>query len=344
MRLIGLAAALLLALAPPALAQVGFQTVTAPDPADQPLPVSVWYPTEARGMPQAIGPYSHEVAPDAPLTPRRRFPLVVISHGSGGSSSNNFDMAAALARAGFVVAAVTHTGDNSRDPRYVGQPRQFIDRTRHVARVIDYMTGAWTGSSQVDARRVGVMGFSAGATTALVSAGGVLDMSRFEEHCRAHPDAGDCRFVAEARKRAAAAGQGAQATPAPAAPASQRLKWTHDRRVKAAVLIAPALGSTFTEESLRRLRVPVQLWAGDKDETTPPAYDAEPVRRSLPSSAAYRLITNAGHHSFLPVCPAELQKRGGQICSDPPGFNRAGFRPGFNASVVEFFTRVLQPR
>jgi predicted dienelactone hydrolase len=40
---------------------------------------------------------------------------VVISHGNGGDDLTHIDTAMALANAGYVVAALTHTGDNPRD-------------------------------------------------------------------------------------------------------------------------------------------------------------------------------------------------------------------------------------
>ena len=45
----------------------------------------------------------------------RALPFVVISHGTGSSFLGHYDTAIALAGAGYVVAAVTHTGDNYTD-------------------------------------------------------------------------------------------------------------------------------------------------------------------------------------------------------------------------------------
>jgi predicted dienelactone hydrolase len=52
-------------------------------------------------------------------------PLVLISHGTGGSGASHYDTALALALAdeGFVVAALTHTGDN-----YMDRATQGIER------------------------------------------------------------------------------------------------------------------------------------------------------------------------------------------------------------------------
>ena len=70
------------------------------------------------------------VSSNAPVR-GKNLPLVVMSHGNGGSLLSRFDTAIALADAGFVVVAVTHTGDN-----YADQSRNLnvMGRSRHISR------------------------------------------------------------------------------------------------------------------------------------------------------------------------------------------------------------------
>jgi predicted dienelactone hydrolase len=143
----------------PAMA-VGFQRVAAPDPADQPLEVGIWYPSDAPTSPQPLGFFSQTVAVDGPVA-GRGLPLILISHGTGGSLAAHYDTALALAKAGFVVAAVTHTGDNVRDQSKMAQ---MVDRPRHVSRMLDYMLAAWPASDRLDPTRVGIFGFSSGGS------------------------------------------------------------------------------------------------------------------------------------------------------------------------------------
>ena len=97
----------------PALS-AGFEQVMVPDPAGAPLEVGIWYPSEAPAVTQRLGLFEQTVAAGGAIA-GRDLPLVVMSHGSGGSFEGHYDTALALAEAGFVVAAVTHTGDNYRD-------------------------------------------------------------------------------------------------------------------------------------------------------------------------------------------------------------------------------------
>lgn len=77
----------------------------------------------------------------------------------------------ALAQAGFVVATLTHTGDNWRDQ---SRATDVVDRTRQLSVLIDHMLGQWEGRAGIDASKVGAFGFSAGGFTVLAAAGVTL--------------------------------------------------------------------------------------------------------------------------------------------------------------------------
>lgn len=119
-------------------------------------------------------------------------PLIIISHGSGGDFRSHLGTAQALARAGFVVAALTHTGDNWRDQ---SRATDVVDRTRQLSVLIDHMLGQWEGKTGIDSDRIGAFGFSAGGFTVLAAAGGNPDLTRMVNHCRANPAFYDCRLV-----------------------------------------------------------------------------------------------------------------------------------------------------
>ena len=111
-------------------------------------------------------------------------PLVVMSYGTGSSFLGHFDTDIALADAGYVVAAVTHTGDN-----YADQSRSvfIMDWLEQISRVIDHMLSSWDGHALIDSERIGMFGFSAGVFTALVNLGRLADLSKVRPMCSEHP-------------------------------------------------------------------------------------------------------------------------------------------------------------
>ncbi len=181
-----IALALLLSAASAATAQVGLARVDLGG-----VPVTLVYPTAAAASRQAYGPFELDVAADAePLPGVRR--LVVISHGTGGSPLPDHALAAALVRAGFVVAQPLHAGDNHQDASR--GPESWVTRPQEVSRVIDALAAhpAWSGRLKLD--RVGVHGHSAGGLTALTLAGARWRTLNLVRHCQQHleDDLGFC--------------------------------------------------------------------------------------------------------------------------------------------------------
>ncbi|MBC7954420.1 MAG: dienelactone hydrolase family protein [Cytophagales bacterium] len=312
------------ALAAPPLS-AGYERVQAADGTEKPLELALWYPTETVAEAVELGPFTLNVARGAAVA-GRGLPLVVISHGNGGSSLGHHDTAIALAQAGFVVAAVTHTGDNHAD-----QSREvsMMDRPRHISRAIDHLLTQWRGRDQIDPARIGVFGFSSGGFTALVVAGGVASLGRVGPHCAKQPSHYACQVIA--RRPAEAASVGATG------PLSGR-----DARVRAAVVAAPALGFTFTQESLAAVTVPIQLWRAEADSVLPHPWYAEAVRAALPKPLDYREVANAGHFDFLAPCTPRFAAMAPPLCGSQPGFDREAFHRDFNAAVVAFFEKALR--
>ncbi len=295
---------LAMSLAAPASAQVPAAPAVAvvqasvEDPGHAPIPVAIWAPAEGTAL-----------------------PLVVISHGTGAGMISHIDTAEALARAGFAVVAPMHPGDNFRDDSAVGRPNWIADRSRHISKVIDFMLTRWDGHARLAPDRIGIYGFSAGATTALVAIGGVPVLARLAPHCAAQRE-----FVCNIVPPAAVSAGGAPP------------RWTHDPRIAAAVIAAPGLGFLFEPAGLAAVRAPVQLWVGAADETVPYASNGAVVRRLLPQSPNFQSVDGAVHLSFLAPCTAESPP---QICQDRPGFDRAAFHERFNQSVIAFFRQHL---
>jgi predicted dienelactone hydrolase len=321
-----LATVIALVTAPVFAASVGFEEVKIPNGDEPPLTVGIWYPTDAPATQHALGDISQVVAPDAPLA-GYDLPLVVMSHGGGGSYSGHYDTALALAQAGFVAAAVSHAGDTFDDQSRVLQPWLRVVQLR---RLVDYMLGAWPGHARLDAQRIGAFGFSNGGLTVLVAAGGVPDLAAIGPYCEAHPEHDLCAALKHA---------GVDVHVGSDVPASV---WTHDPRIKAVVVAAPAFGFAFSRAGLNGVHVPVQLWRAAQDRHQPDPYYEEVVRADLPRPPEYHVVENAGHYDFLPACGASMARNRPDICTSLPGFGRAAFHEQFNAEVVRFFRTTLR--
>lgn len=284
----------------------------------QGIEVGIWYPASGTPIHQRLGLHSQDVVPDAPV-PKGRHPLIVISHGTGGDYAGHVDTAVSLARAGFVVAALTHPGDNWRDDT---RATRIEERPVALSDTISYMLDAWPGRAAIDPERVGAFGFSAGGFTVIAAAGGRPDMARLSDHCERHP----AFFVCTLLK---------------AQPRQPSSEWpaVGDRRIRAIVVAAPAIGFTFDQSGLANLRMPVQLWRADDDAILPAPYYADAVRRALPKKPEFHAVPGAGHFDFLAPCtdPAAMPR----LCRSAGGFDRSAFHERFNRDVVRFFSTKL---
>ncbi|MBI1197267.1 MAG: dienelactone hydrolase [Phenylobacterium sp.] len=299
-------------------ASVGFATLSVPVAGDRPLTLGVWYPTDAPETVQPLLLSRQSVAAGAPVR-GEGLPLVVMSHGTGGSFADHYDTAHALAEAGFVVAAPSHTGDTYDDH---SRALRIGERAPAIVRVIDYMTAEWPDHARIDAGRIGMFGFSSGGFTALVAIGGRPDLGLIGPHCAEHPTYFDCQLKGGEPSTAMSAGG-------------------YDPRIRAAVIAAPALGFTFAPHGLDEVKVPVQLWRAGADRILPHPLYAEAVRGLLPTPPDYRVVEGADHFDFLPPCSPALAQAAPQICGDGI-FDRAGFHARFNAEVVAFLQRTLR--
>jgi predicted dienelactone hydrolase len=330
-----LAGAALLAAALSAQAQTfqsGFRTLKLPY-YDGYMDVALWYPSVTPEADTGFGPYRMQVAMRAPVAPGV-FPLIVISHGTGGSSLSHYHFALALAHAGFIVAAPMHPGDNYRDRSLVADVRFPYERPRQLSRVLDELLADPEWKDRIDRNRIGAIGHSAGGYTVAALIGGVPDWNRLRVHCETVKDDPACAFADP--KLGVAPGGTPLVLPASATASGN----VADPRIGAAMLLAP-LGFGFAPGSFKDTRATVALIGAEFDEALARQYHYEYLRQQLPSAAA-RLAPGAGHYSFIAPPIAEFRAAFGPAAQDPSGFDREVFQSQLSAEVVEFFRKALR--
>jgi predicted dienelactone hydrolase len=132
----------------------------------------VWYPAEpsAPEKPVQIPGLSifelGSAAQDAKVAAKpARFPLIVISHGTGGSGLSMAWLGEALAAHGYIAAAVNHPGNNATEPYTVEGFSIWWERARDLSEVINRMLADTEFSGRIDPKRIGAAGFSLGGYT-----------------------------------------------------------------------------------------------------------------------------------------------------------------------------------
>lgn len=319
------------------------------------IEASVWYPTRATEAVQRFGPYAPQVALGAPLADvkpgdvpgeatgvvaKGRFPVVLVSHGTGGTVLNHHLQAEALARAGFVVVSLLHPGDNYLDRSLVADPRYLYERPRQLSTVLDalLMDPAW--KDRVDAGRVGAIGHSAGGYSVAALIGGVPDGARLAAHCKRVSDDPSCALQ-DPSLFAKPSGKPPLQLPDSVKAADD----VRDTRIRAAMLMAPFAVALQTG-SLKNSTASVKLIGAEHDEVLPAKYHFDYLRRELvqsPDRAASRVATGAGHYAFMAPFLPEWKDRMGEIAVDAPGFDRKAMHEALATETVDFFREALKP-
>ncbi|MEJ7598435.1 MAG: alpha/beta fold hydrolase [Kofleriaceae bacterium] len=148
----------------------GSRFVQIPDGRDGQAACWWMYPTDEPSRAVSIGPYPMTLSADAPVADGR-FPVVVISHGSGGSHLLYRTIASRLAQHGFVVVMPEHPGNNRNDNSLASSDENLVHRPQQIVRALDAVhADPELGPRLSD--HTGMVGHSIGAYTALAVAGG----------------------------------------------------------------------------------------------------------------------------------------------------------------------------
>lgn len=273
------------------------------------LRITVWYPAAPDAVEHAItiGPPDKPlfdvgtVAPDAAFAPEDgRLPVILLSHGFGGTARMMGWFGMAMAREGYIVVAVDHPGNNGIDKMTVAGAVLWWDRAEDLRAALNAAEKDQNIGPHLDLSRVGVAGFSAGGFTALVAAGAQVEPARLKKFCIANPDDGVCQpqqeFAVTTRdaeaelKRPEIQAEAARATADHSIP-----------QVRAAFAMAPAIVQALKPSSLARMRTPVEIILGDADTVAPPATNGLVAARTIPNSSLIRL-PGVGHYDFLSSC------------------------------------------
>ena len=314
------------------------------------LITTIWYPADAASVeqPQWIGspdsPFASagKAARDAKLAAApAKFPLILLSHGTGASSLMMAWMGTVLASHGYIAAAVNHPGNNGVDGYTVQGFSLWWERATDLSALIDQMLADSTFGARLDPQRIGAAGFSLGGFTMLEIAGGIGELSRYEEFCKSPRADGMCVDPAEFPNLLPKVEELSKTDPEFQAALREARHSHRDPRIRAVLAIAPAIGPAFDSESLEGISIPVEIVAGADDTVVPPATSARFFAARI-KGAKLTLFPAVGHYTFLATC-ADVGKRARpELCNDAPGVDRDAIHANTVAMAVSFFTANLK--
>ena len=273
---------------------------------------------------------------DAPPVSGPRRPLILLSHGNGGTASGLAWFGTALAAHGFIVVAVNHPGNNALEGSTVDGFSLFWLRAVDLSAIIGAVLDDKLFGRLIDPARIGAAGHSFGGYTVIATAGGIADPSLLEAFCRS-PDADVLCKPPEVNEMRAKRLALLSSDPEFRQRYSQAGKSFRDDRIRAAFALAPGPGPVFTLESLGKILIPVAIVTGTADEITPPASGAEALAKAMPY-ATLTFFQHAGHFVFLGTCTLVGRMFMRDPCVDLDGTDRDAVHVETIKLALDFFT------
>ncbi|MBJ3785804.1 alpha/beta hydrolase family protein [Devosia sediminis] len=295
------------------------------DAGPRPLAWTAWYPAMAgTGAPvSAEGQFfeSGAVSRDADHEAGGALPVVLLSHGTGGSPQSLGWLARFLAGHGHVVIGAHHHGNTAREPY---RPEGFLawwERAPDLSALLTELAAHGPFAGRLDLDRVSAVGFSLGCYAVLSLGGARGAMTRYDAWARAAgitaagpremPDAAAHlpRLLDQSRSfQASWSRQGDDVA---------------DRRIRSIVAIAaPPPLRAFSPESLAGIGVPTLLVTGDADAEAPSAFGANWLRAENPGFSHVSMGAEVGHYTFLERANEPVPEEMAFLFADPPALDR----------------------
>lgn len=258
------------------------------------LSTMIWYPAIKASEPKAKYLFLIEgeaLDEPSPAKADGPFPVVLFSHGFQGIHFQSYSITEYLASHGWVVIAPNHTGntlfDSSASDEQVAQvaiarPKDMV-YVLGATQALSDDSGSWL-AGVVDSSTVVAMGHSFGGWTALILAGGVVDIDYGKAQCDAGTEADVfCPYIGFWPEGANIALD----APIPG--------------LKAGVYYAPGGAAGFPEGALGTT-VPNLIFGGTIDKMIPLETEVLPIWELLAPPKTKVEIQNASHMSFTNIC------------------------------------------
>ncbi|MGN8062607.1 alpha/beta hydrolase family protein [Ralstonia sp. 22111] len=314
----------------------------------QALITNVWYPVDI-----SVPEVSHNVdvpgaspfrmqpsAGEAPVaSTQAQYPLLLLSHGTGGTAGSLDWMAAALAAHGYIVAGVNHPGNTALEPLTREGFMLWWERATDMSEVLDGVLADPVLGAHVDRTRIGAVGFSLGGYTVLELAGARTDVAAFMAFCGSPQADAICHPPEMARAQISPAADTTRSPQTEASLARSGASY-RDARIKAVFAMAPALGMAMDATSLGNIGIPVSLMAGDADVTVPVDTNARRAAKMLPK-ADLLLVPGASHYTFVDTCLPGAAPHVPVLCKDNPGVDRDAVHAQAVRRALDFFAATL---
>ncbi|MFI5139111.1 MAG: alpha/beta hydrolase family protein [Sphingobacteriales bacterium] len=304
---------------------------------NRPVITEVWYSTTDVPSQKSDGnyPFIHIPTVRNATVSDMKFPLILISHGTGGGRMTLEWLADILVKNGFIVAAVDHYG-NTYDNKIAADFIEPWRRPLDISYALSALLKETLFGSRIDTARIGAAGFSIGGYTVIALAGGKLDLNALKVYLNtpagkkeaAIPEFPNLMSKIDANSVARSFNS------------SPPLK---DSRIKAFFAICPAIGQGFVnKEQFAAIQSPVYIVGAQSDSIAPVKTNAKHYHELIKGSKLMVTEGKIGHYVFLNEATDAYKRQAPFIFTDDVSVNRRQVHERVGQSAVEFFKSALK--
>ncbi len=309
------------------------------DSRERPIITEIWYPTldSLKESDRRYSPFIREyTVQDATHRPGK-YPLIMISHGSGGGRLTLEWIAQKLVKEGYVVAAVDHWGNTFDNPVALEFVKPW-ERPQDISFALTQLLKLEGFSNSIDANNIGALGYSFGGYTVIALAGGVVDYPKLINY-----------FTTVGKKEAAT----------PQFPELWKLLLDEsfvnqtklipvlkDDRIKAFFSICPGTGPGFDDrEQFKTVNGKNVFIVGAAGDSIAPVEGyARNYHRLIRGSQYYEFPGKVGHYVMLNEAKEELKQEEPEAFDDDPTVNRGEVHAKVCTLALQFFDERLKSK
>ncbi len=237
-----------------------------------------WYPTYDPGQSTLFSRLFQIIACEQATPAFQKMPLILISHGSGGTQYDQLYLINALVQQGYCVASIQHSSQHQRS-----NLMELMSRAIELNEIYDYLKQT-IPSEQINFDSIATIGFSAGGFASLLLHG---IHPNFEYDDSFHPYLHLLKEI-DFNKIAL-------------------------ESIQASILLAPALLHLFSNDSLTQIQKPILLLTAQADEVI---HNDISRFHLMPGLKEYVELAEAGHYVFNQSYPPIMKKIHPTICAD----------------------------
>lgn len=302
------------------------------------LTTEVWYPTHdtmSNINENQFLPFILEETIREAKIPKSKYPLILLSHGTGGNRIALQWFCSGLAKNGYIVAAVDHFGNTFDNPI----PLEFVkmwERPQDLSFILTKLLSENGIKNCIDTNHIGSAGFSLGGYTVIALSGGKMDYDAWCDYLKTP--------------------SGIKEADIPEMPGlityfdSTKIRESffnspslHNEKIKCAFAMAPGIGQGFiSEDQFSFVKIPIFIIGVEKDSITPVSTNAIHYSKLIKNSRLKILTGDAGHYVFLNTAKPEMKQQLPLYYSDEFSVNREDIHNEVFSEAVRFFNQHLK--